>query len=355
MINFFGQGKNKPSQTPRQIQERFSPLTDKENPMGNWTLGASIQKITATNFSASSFIVPEGGKFEVNTPAKFTKKITSPDLEITDKITTKNLDIAGDLLVNRITSDLNVVRPSNNSRLILKVDDSSETMTYFQHKTVASRIGTTNPAKPLEISTGSSGASTPIVARQYGDTTWHSIKTELTLLDTNGNTTIPGIMTSAQLNCSRTGVTNVLGENVRNAIRDFIYPIGSYYMSDQSARNPQTLFGGSWQRISGNYLYAEIDSASFNANVAAPRRGGSPKIEVANLPPHTHKVPHTPANRSGWPNGSETTVHPDCNNAENARRSYWRGCNDILHTGPAGSAQDYWPPFHCLYVWRRIG
>ena len=50
-------------------------------------------------------------------------------------------------------------------------------------------------------------------------------------------------------------------------IADAIYPVGSIYMSVNST-NPQTLFGGTWQRIQGRFLFAA------DSKHAAGRTGG---------------------------------------------------------------------------------
>lgn len=68
-------------------------------------------------------------------------------------------------------------------------------------------------------------------------------------------------------------------------IADAIYPVGSIYMSVNAA-NPSTLFGGTWQRIQGRFLFA-ADSAH-----AAGSTGGEEthKLTVAEMPRHSHTI-----------------------------------------------------------------
>ena len=85
--------------------------------------------------------------------------------------------------------------------MTISTNDNSTTadaMIYFQHGVNSiCRVGTVGPinaTRPLEISSGWN--LMPIVARQYdGQNTWNTVRRELTLLDANGNTTIPGNLT----------------------------------------------------------------------------------------------------------------------------------------------------------------
>lgn len=61
-------------------------------------------------------------------------------------------------------------------------------------------------------------------------------------LDSDGNLTVNSLTTSVS-----TSITNF----------DEIYPIGSVYMSVNNT-NPSNLFGGSWEQITGYYLYATM-------------------------------------------------------------------------------------------------
>lgn len=65
---------------------------------------------------------------------------------------------------------------------------------------------------------------------------------------------------------------------------DSIYPVGSIYMSVNST-NPQTLFGGTWQRIQGRFLFAA------DSKHAAGSTGGEEthQLTVDEMPSHTHK------------------------------------------------------------------
>ena len=68
---------------------------------------------------------------------------------------------------------------------------------------------------------------------------------------------------------------------------DKIYPVGSIYMTMASS-NPGDLFGGTWTKLSGGYLYADTN------NPGAKGGSNSFTLSTANLPAHTHSTPsHT--------------------------------------------------------------
>lgn len=67
---------------------------------------------------------------------------------------------------------------------------------------------------------------------------------------------------------------------------DKVYPVGSIYMS-MSATEPGTLFGGTWSKIEGRFLYAvEADS------VPTGTTGGNANVSLSsdNIPSHSHSV-----------------------------------------------------------------
>lgn len=72
-------------------------------------------------------------------------------------------------------------------------------------------------------------------------------------------------------------------------IADVIYPVGSIYMSANNV-NPSTLFGGTWQALSGRFLLGA------DSTYAAGSTGGSATktLTTNELPAHTHTGPsHT--------------------------------------------------------------
>lgn len=78
-----------------------------------------------------------------------------------------------------------------------------------------------------------------------------------------------------------------------NSVWNKIYPVGSIYMSIVES-NPSTLFGGTWERIEGQFLIG------CNGTYPNGTTGGATNttLAVANLPGHTHSFSATSGNQS---------------------------------------------------------
>ena len=128
-----------------------------------------------------------------------------------------------------LSGDLRIARSSGHTRMSISTNDTGSTadvMVYFQHGSNSTcRVGTIGPTgatRPLEIATGW-GDGMPIVARQYnGNNAWSVIRRELTLLDRNGNTIIPGNLT-INGTIINTTLTNLLNDKAdRNHTHSFV-------------------------------------------------------------------------------------------------------------------------------------
>ena len=69
------------------------------------------------------------------------------------------------------------------------------------------------------------------------------------------------------------------------SIADVLYPVGSIYLSTSST-SPQTLFGGTWQRIQDRFLLCA------GSTYAAGKTGGEAEhtLTVNEMPSHTHQA-----------------------------------------------------------------
>ena len=121
---------------------------------------------------------------------------------------------------------------------------------------------------------------------------------------------------------------------------DDIYPVGSIYMSVNSA-NPGTLFGGTWTQIQDTFLLAA------GSTYTAGSTGGEAAhtLTTDEMPAHNHKVkkakPDNTGNYStdqvqyGKPNGTTYTNY-----------------NSMSNEG-GGQAHNNMPPYLAVYCWQR--
>jgi hypothetical protein len=166
-------------------------------------------------------------------------------------------------------------------------------------------------------------------------------------------------------------------------VLDIVYPIGSIYMSVNSA-SPQTFLGGTWERIQDKFILsagssyqagssggsASIDlshSHTVNAhNHSLPANTGSHTLTVDEIPSHQHWVYNYNAN------GADTDYYPVNFNATkkgysgNVLTNSVGGGAGHTHTigGNTGdkspntdsklsSTQSILPPYLAVYVWKR--
>lgn len=143
------------------------------------------------------------------------------------------------------------------------------------------------------------------------------------------------------------------------SIIDLIYPVGSIYMSVNSA-DPGTLFGGTWERIQDTFLLAS------GSTYGAGTTGGSADAVVVS---HTHaQTAHSHGFADGdkvWTTASGSTEPGNQISgsgkyyAATAKKDYaWRTRTTsetpgIKSTGESGTGKNM-PPYLAVYVWKRI-
>lgn len=127
--------------------------------------------------------------------------------------------------------------------------------------------------------------------------------------------------------------TEFIGK-VSGAIFDAIYPVGSIYMA-YNHTNPATLFGGTWTRLTGGFLWAS------QAGDTIGQTGGEKthKLTVAELPAHNHGGTYTNA-------GTATKTHAWLASGGSAM------AYDIVEAG-GGVAHNNMPPYIQVSIWRR--
>lgn len=140
------------------------------------------------------------------------------------------------------------------------------------------------------------------------------------------------------------GDISILGK----ALGLYMYPVGSYYISDNDV-NPGTIFGGTWERVQGRFLLA----GGGNSGYALGSTGGETthKMTTDEMPSHTHK----PASGTGFATftGGAGSAHGSSSN-----KIYYYLTDDTgAGTSATGGnkAHNNMPPYLTVSVWRRTG
>lgn len=148
---------------------------------------------------------------------------------------------------------------------------------------------------------------------------------------------------------------------------DYIYPIGSIYLSVNST-SPATLFGGSWTQLKDRFLLGAGSTYSSRATGGAATH----KLSVAEMPSHAHDTPFfnnmtnngemksdfigvfgkgVTASQALKDTGQTSTMEMwwinQTNTAEGNEWAY------LTSAKGSGSAHNNMPPYLVVYMWKR--
>lgn len=122
------------------------------------------------------------------------------------------------------------------------------------------------------------------------------------------------------------------------------YPVGSVVIRYDHT-SPASLFGGTWQRISGCFLYATGSTGTIGATGGS----GTHTLTVAQMPSHGHDVYWK---RSSTEASGYGLVYNGNGFADRAAVTGWAGRGFVGYTG-GGQAHNNNPYFINVSVWRR--
>lgn len=145
---------------------------------------------------------------------------------------------------------------------------------------------------------------------------------------------------------------------------DFIYPIGSVYISTQST-NPSVLFGGKWVQTAKSRAIVGAGSNIANTDTTyGTLAAGSLNLTAGELmgePTHTLSVNEMPAHKHTlWFTGTSSDVGtPHYHNfgegiafGINNQRKYGR--NDMIDDAGGGQGHNNIMPIEVYYIWKRV-
>lgn len=159
-------------------------------------------------------------------------------------------------------------------------------------------------------------------------------------------------------------------QSLQSIILNTVYPVGSYYMSSDSA-NPSTKFGGTWEQIKDRMIMAAGSSYSVGAtggsaththtSAAHTHTTAGHTLTVNEIPAHTHALSYrTPGGGGGstWycdpgtADGFNTNPNTAIGNTGGGA-SHSHGDTGSTTPGATGSSSSL-PPYIVAYIWRRI-
>jgi len=139
-------------------------------------------------------------------------------------------------------------------------------------------------------------------------------------------------------------IATIAATQVQFNILNSVYPVGSIYMSLNST-SPATLFGGTWQRITGRFLLAasDTDGGANTAQRPVNATGGSANAIV---PYHRHTAYSYVADKAASGNAIPRLYGASYSSAD--------GVQYTTYAGTAGNtAGANMPPYVAVYVWQR--
>lgn len=137
----------------------------------------------------------------------------------------------------------------------------------------------------------------------------------------------------------------------KQQIIDMVYPVGSIYMSFEN-RNPETLFGGTWEKIEGKFLLG-ADSAHEVKNT------GTGILSLENIPQIKGTIGtgagdygtfRYASNAFSFNTESQAKYAYDRSNTTTTTNTYKQVNFSIGSANPS----PIYPPYIAVYMWRRI-
>lgn len=140
-------------------------------------------------------------------------------------------------------------------------------------------------------------------------------------------------------------------DNIENKIKfkqdllDKVYPVGSYYWSS-SNEHPERIFGGTWEKIKGRFIFASDDRHPIGS------KGGEEyhTLSIDEIPSHSHnydRFRYSDTHRlSGAHHGSD--YYPYANTDYDYYSSY------STSSVGSGNAHNNMPPYITANCWKRI-
>lgn len=167
------------------------------------------------------------------------------------------------------------------------------------------------------------------------------------LLAEGGALVLRGAVGQILASITQSELKDLLGVSGSGATVLDMYPVGSIYQTTSSTFNPQTAWGGTWERIKDTFLLAA------GTAYAGGSTGGEAthKLTTQEMPSHTHTMyVNNDGSASSWsPTFGDYLIKPD--GVTTSKKNY----QAKLAQNGAGldQAHNNMPPYLAVYIWKR--
>lgn len=131
-----------------------------------------------------------------------------------------------------------------------------------------------------------------------------------------------------------------IGAATVSAMLDKAYPVGSIYMSVNSA-NPKTLFGGTWVQLKDQFLLA----AGTTYKAGSTGGEATHTLTASEMPSHNHAV--------YYPNAGAADHSAPGNYPDGPSDSTYYAIGSYTSSAGGGAAHNNMPPYLSVYMWKR--
>ena len=128
-------------------------------------------------------------------------------------------------------------------------------------------------------------------------------------------------------------------------ILDIIYPVGSVYLSWNST-DPKNLFGGTWTRLSGGFLYGCVSSVGTGNGTGTATN--SHTLTIDQMPSHKHQINSNWARDKGSSGWGATIANYSTGYIFEPAHLY----GEMKETG-GGKGHSHNIPYIAVFAWRR--
>lgn len=135
-------------------------------------------------------------------------------------------------------------------------------------------------------------------------------------------------------------------------ILNIIYPVGSIYLS-WNATNPSTLFGGTWERVNGGFLYGSTVSTGSTGNGTGTNTA-STALTIDQMPSHKHPFRAVKERQDQITGGEHASDLPVASRTNGDNIGWSNFANDTaVGSSGGGKGHTHKIPYISVIIWRR--